>query len=668
MQPGTIVTFFDKDKLTCGICLECKGNRLHLLSEQNRTLKLNLNRVIHHSEKPLNPDLSKDELLKQLKITILAAEHLMESLDTEELWQLLHDEGENFDLPALAELAFGAHPTSEQSAATLRALFADKIHFKFKNGVFAVHPPDKVEQILIKLQRDAEREEELQEGSTWLRKIWDGISVEDPPGKNRHMNLLRELAVLGSDAPEYQKGKELLKRAQINHTDAPFQLLVKLGEMREDENLLILRYGIPTDWSSETEREAEAINRSFNTQTISAMNTHRDMTALEVFTIDSETTRDVDDAVSVDISETSYQVGIHIADVAYHIVPGSQLDREASERMASIYLPEGTIPMFPPLLSEGMFSLTEGQHRLAISVMVDFDSSYEVKSFAITPSVVKVDRRYSYAQSNDLLNSNKSLSSLFEIARHLREKRLQAGALILPLPEMNVKVDESGTVQVSRRERETPSEVIISELMILTNWLCAGYLQERGVSLVYRVQPEPKELLEGAGGGELFINYRQRRLLSRMMLSTSPESHSSLGLTPYSTFTSPIRRYLDLVAQRQLCSALLNDRKPCSEEELKQLIVDTEMNQPKINLIQVQRQKYWLLKHLEGKVGEPLTGLVVRTWANRTELLLNDYLFETSIPSSPGNALTLGSTVTLKLEQVDSRSGLIRVALFPEKV
>ena len=661
MQPGTVVTFFDKDKLTCGICLECKGNKLHLLSEQNRTFNLNLNRVIHHSEKPLNPDLSKDELLKQLKATILAEEHLTESLNTEELWQLLHDEGENFDLPALAELAFGAHPTSEQSAATLRALFADKIHFKFKNGVFAVHPPDKVQQILIKLQRDAEREEELQEGSTWLKKVWEGVHVEDPPGKDRHLDLLRELAIFGSDAPEYQKGKELLKRAQVNHTDAPFQLLVKLGEMREDENLLIPRYGIPTNWLPETEREAEAINRSFTAQTIAAMNTHRDMTALEVFTIDSETTRDVDDAVSVDSAGTSCQVGIHIADVAHHIVPGSQLDKEASERMASIYLPEGTISMFPPLLSEGIFSLTEGQHRLAISIMVDFDSSYEIKTFAITPSVVKVARRYSYDQSNDLLKSDKNLSCLFEIARHLREKRLEKGALILPLPEMMVKVDESGTIQVIRRERETPSEVIISELMIMTNWLCAGFLRERGVPLVYRVQPEPKELLEGAGGDELFINYRQRRLLSRMMLSTTPESHSSLGLTPYSTFTSPIRRYLDLVSQRQLCSALFDDRKFSSEEELKQLIVDTEMNQPKINLLQDQRQKYWLLKHLEGKVGETLTGLVVRTWANRTEFLLKDYLFETSIPFSSADSLSPGTTVTLKLEQVDARSGLIRV-------
>jgi exoribonuclease-2 len=329
--------------------------------------------------------------------------------------------------------------------------------------------------------------------------------------------------------------------------------------------------------------------------------------------------------------------------------------------MASIYLPEGKIPMLPPLLSEGVLSLLEGQQRLAISVMVDFDSSYEIKTFSITPSVVKVGRRYSYTQSDDLIKSDRNLSSLCEIARNLRKKRLKGGALIIPIPEVIVKVDKSGTIQVSRRERETPSEIIISELMILTNWLCAGFLNDKGVPLIYRVQPEPKELLEGAGGDDLFINYQQRRLLSRMMLSTTPGNHNSLGLTPYSTFTSPIRRYLDLVVQRQLRSALLEGEKSYSEEDLKSVIIDTEMKQSHINLLQDQRQKYWLLKYLQDKVGETLTALVVRTLVNRTELLLNDYLFETSIPSSSADPLTPGTTVTVKLEQVDPRSGIIRV-------
>jgi exoribonuclease-2 len=503
----------------------------------------------------------------------------------------------------------------------------------------------------------------LEEGSTWLRKIWGGVTVEDPPGKDIYLKLLRELAIFGSDAPEFQKGKQLLKRAQITHTDAPFQLLVKLGEMREDENLLISRYGIPTDWTPEAEHEAETIHRTFNPQALSTMDTHRDMTGLEVFTIDSETTKDIDDAVSLEISETTYRVGVHIANVANYIVPGSHLDKDASERMASIYLPEGKIPMLPPLLSEGVFSLTAGQPRLTISVMVDFDRACEVKAFSITPSVVKVDRRYSYTQSDDLIKNDKNLSSLFAIARSLRTKRLKEGALILPIPEVIVRVDESGTIQVSRRERESPSEIIISELMILTNWLCAGFLNDRGIPLIYRVQREPKELLEGAGSDDFFINYQQRRLLSRMMLSTIPGSHSSLGLMPYSTFTSPIRRYLDLVVQRQLCSVLLDDEMSYSEEDLKSVIIDTEMNQSTINLLQDQRQKYWLLKYLEDKVGETLTALVVRTLVNRTELLFNDYLFETSIPSSPVDSLTPGTTVTVKLEQVEPRRGLIRVAL-----
>jgi exoribonuclease-2 len=146
-----------------------------------------------------------------------------------------------------------------------------------------------------------------------------------------------------------------------------------------------------------------------------------------------------------------------------------------------------------------------------------------------------------------------------------------------------------------------------------------------------------------------------------MTLSTTPGSHSSLGLKPYSTFTSPIRRYLDLIAQRQLRSVLLEERKPYSEEELKQMIVDAEINQTKINLLQKQRRNYWLFKYLEGKVGESFTALVLRKLLHRSELLIIDYLLETSIPSSPADSLSPGTTITVKLEHVDPRRGLIRV-------
>jgi exoribonuclease-2 len=385
------------------------------------------------------------------------------------------------------------------------------------------------------------------------------------------------------------------------------------------------------------------------------------LTALPLFSIDSETTRDIDDALSIEMAGTSCQVGIHIADVAAHIAPGSQLDKEAAERTASLYLPDGTIPMFPPLLSEDALSLVDGQNRFAISIIIHFDHAYAVTEYAIFPSVIKVRHRYTYTQSDAQIERDTNLSHLLNLTQHLRAQRIKAGALLLPIPELTVKVSDTGAIRVSRRERETPSEVIVSELMILTNWLCATFLNERGIPLVYRNQLEPRETVEGAGKDDLFLNYRQRRLLNRMTLSTTPGSHSSLGLKPYSTFTSPIRRYLDLIAQRQLRSIILEERKPYSEEELRQMIVDTEMNQAKINLVQEQRHNYWLFKYLEGKVGESFSALVVRKLLHRAELLIIDYLLETSIPSSPADSLSPGTTITLKLEHVDTRRGVIRV-------
>ncbi len=661
MEPGKTIIYFDKDKITCGICLARKGNRLHLISEHNREVNLTLSRVVHSSEKSFNLKLPKEDLLKELKTIVQKEENLKERVNTEELWNLLQGEGEHFDLHYITEIAFGTSPTSEQSLSVLRSLFADKVHFKFKGGEFRVHSPHQVQQILMKLQRDAEREKDLEEGSSWFRKKWDGIPTEDPPRKNHYLSLLRELAIFGTDSPRYQEGKQLLQMANLNYPEAPFKLLVKMGEMEEDENLLLPRHGISTQWTSEALEEAEQVSQNCTVQPPSSQNKRRDLTPLKVFSIDGATTLDIDDALSIEASETLHQVGIHITDVAHHITPESHLDREANERITSIYLPEGNIPMLPPLLSEDVISLVKGKDRLAISVIIHFDSSHEIKEFELFPSKVKVEQRYTYTQSDKLISQDQNLSCLFQLARHLRETRLKAGALLLPIPELIIRVDEQKTIQVSKRERETPSEIIVSELMILTNWLCARFLQDRDVPLIYRNQLEPREIVEGAGKDNLSLNYKQRRLLNRVILSTTPENHSGLGLNPYSTFTSPIRRYLDLIAQRQLRSVLIGDRKPYSEEELKQLIVDIGSTQTKVNLAHEQRRKYWLIKHLEGKVGERMPALVLNHSFNRCELLLTDYLLEISIPSSPAESLPPNTSIEVTLETADAWQGLVRV-------
>jgi exoribonuclease-2 len=662
MKPGTIVSYFDKDRITSAICLECKETKLHLLTEQNREINLGASRVIHSTPTSLKADSSRDNLLKTLKILLEEAEALKGGINTEELWNLVQGEADRLDVSYLAALVFGSSPTSAQTAATLRALYDDKIHFKFNQGSFIIHTAEQVQQIEMKLQREAERERDLAEGSDWLKKKWAGTPVDDPARKSHYVELLRGIAVFGDEYPEAPKVSELLKRAQLNQPDMALKLLIKMGAMGENENILLERHGIPSGWTQEALKQSEHIRQSFNGALPPVHPLRRDLQNLAVFSIDSETTRDVDDAVSLELSDEGSRVGIHIADVAEFILPGTPLDKEASERTASLYLPEGKIPMLPTPLSEDILSLAEGQSRLAVSIVIQFDRSLNLVGFTIFPSVISVSRRYTYAEANDLISDRGDFSYLYELARHLREKRVGAGALLLPIPELNITVEEDGTIQICKRERELPSEILISELMILTNWLCAEFIRQQAVPLVYRNQPPPRETIAGAGKDNLVLNLRQRRLLNRVTLSTSAGSHSSLGLKPYSTFTSPIRKYADLVAQRQLKAALLGDRTPHSEASLQQIIADIEVNGSKINLVQEQRQRYWLTKYLEGKIGNTLNALAINQAFNRLDLFLTDYLIETSIPCSPASAPAPGTTMTVRLDKVDVFTGTIRVS------
>lgn len=662
MKAGTIVSYFDKDRITSAICLECKETRLHLLTAQNREINLGVSRVIHSTPTALKADSSRENLLKTLKTLLEEAETLKAGINTEELWNLVQGEADRLDVPYLAALIFGSSPTSAQTAATLRALYDDKIHFKFNQGSFIIHTAGQVQQIEMKLQREAERERDLGEGSDWLRKKWAGIPVDEPARKSHYVELLRGIAVFGDEYPEAQKASELLKRAQLNQPDAALKLLIKMGEMEENENILLERHGIPAAWTQEALQESEHIRQSFNEELPPAHPLRQDLQNLAVFSIDSETTRDVDDAVSLELSDAGSRVGIHIADVAEFILPGTQLDKEAAERTASLYLPEGKIPMLPTPLSEDILSLTEGKSRLAVSIVIQFDRSLDLTGFTVLPSVIRVSRRYTYVEANGLISDSSDLSYLYELARHLREKRISVGALLLPIPELNITVSEDGAIQICKRERELPSEILISELMILTNWLCAEFLRQQAVPLVYRNQPPPRDTIPGAGKDNLVLNLRQRRLLNRVTLSTTAGSHSSLGLQPYSTFTSPIRKYADLVAQRQLKAALSGDQKPHSEEELKQIIADLEINGAKINLVQEQRNRCWLTKYLEGKIGDTLNALVINQAFNRCDLFLTDYLVETSIPCSPSSVLTPGTALRVRLDRVDVFTGTIRVS------
>jgi exoribonuclease-2 len=662
MEPGKVIGFIENKKILLAVCLEVKKDRLHCLTEANREINLSSQRVLLKSPYTLNLVESRATLIEGVKGAVEKQESLKGEVNPQELWEMVKDEGESFSIQYLSDVVFGKRSSFDHGGAVLRALFEDRIYFKLQKDEFSPYTPFQVEHNILKIQKEAEREEMLREGSEWLKAIWDVKDVKDPPRKDEYIELLKEMAIYGEEGPNYSKTKELLRRTKLTQPDAAFKLMVKMGLWDEDENLLLYRYQIPVEWPDEMTSEVERICSQCSLE--GWRNGRRDMTSLTCFSIDYETTRDVDDALSLEIrGDKNFRVGIHVTDVSAILPVDSLINEEAFDRGESIYLPEGKISMIPLLLSEDLCSLIAERERPAISIFTDLDRNGNILNFEIAPTTIEIKERLTYAEVDRGVGKDDTFTILLELSQGLRKKRIERGALILSIPEVLVRVNREKNITVEKRERETASQIIVSEFMILANWLVARFFKERGVLSIYRSQLEPREQMDSAADNlpQLLLNYRQKRLLSRAALSTLPSPHSTLGLDCYTTITSPIRRYMDLVVQRQLKSVLNGSQPEYGEEELKRIITELEITQSRIRIVEQQRLRYWLLRYLERMIGQEVTAMVLERNHRGYPLLLTDYLLEVDT-HIPNGVFQPGDEVTVRVEKVDPRLEILRVS------
>ncbi|MBW1982946.1 MAG: RNB domain-containing ribonuclease, partial [Deltaproteobacteria bacterium] len=509
IRPGTVVEFFDKKKLVCAVCIGVKNERIQVLTESGRTGNVTSKRILHSSEAGLDISSGRENLQLTLKEIVDRRLQLMRQVSVAELWDLLQDEEEGFACEQLAELCFSEQISSDHTAAVLRALLDDAMRFKYKGGMFYPLSAERLEQIRLQQERQAQRERETAEGAAWLAAVWKGEEAKEPENRRRYIQMLKDYCLLGTEAPNYQQIKKLLNLAQVPQPHGPFQILVRLGIWSEDENLYLHRFGIQEEFPEEIAAAAGRIEVAIDVKE------REDLSFLTVLTIDGPMTRDFDDALSVRFLDGRVEVGVHIADAAELIVPESILDEEALERATSLYLPDKRIPMLPEVLSEGVCSLRLGEERLALSLLAYFNQEDQLEEYRFALSRVKVKRQLTYSEANEMLAEDKTLGYLFRLCTRLRRQRIAAGALLLPLPEIRVWVNGSGTIHLNKIDRETPAQVIVSELMILANSLAAKELAARGVPAIYRSQDKPQEIVEPDASDELYRNYRQRRYLSR---------------------------------------------------------------------------------------------------------------------------------------------------------
>ena len=376
---------------------------------------------------------------------------------------------------------------------------------------------------------------------------------------------------------------------QSRHVNPEGEIIEVLGPASApgvDVLSIIRKYHLPTEFSSGVLDQAERIPESVDPQQIAG---REDLRKQFIVTIDPDDARDFDDAINVEkLSNGGWQLGVHIADVAAYVEPGSALDREARRRGNSVYLPDRVIPMLPERLSNGVCSLKPEVDRLTHSVFIQFDKRGVARGARFGRSVIRSAHRLTYKEAYAILMSpprdllSERLHLAWELASLLRRKRFEHGALDLDFPEVKVVVDSRGKPVRLERVENDESHQLIEEFMLAANEAVARELKKRAIPTIYRVHenPDPEKLAEyrefalsfGYKVGDLTLRLELQRLLSeirgkpeeqalkvgllkslkRARYEPRPLGHYGLSKTNYLHFTSPIRRYADLIVHRAL--------------------------------------------------------------------------------------------------------------------
>ena len=421
--------------------------------------------------------------------------------------------------------------------------------------------------------------------------------------KSRHFNyvapdnskLPRDIYVSMEDTKESEHGDKVVVKIDqwptrhLNAEGSIIEVLGRDGEPAVDIKSIIHQFKLPFKFDKNILAETQDLPLSISPDEIT---TRLDLRDELIITIDPEDAKDFDDAISLKKDKKgNWLLGVHVADVSYYVEQNTAVDVEARKRGTSVYLPGTVIPMLPEVLSNGICSLKEGEDRLTKGVFFTYAPDGNLLRSEIKHSVINVKKRLTYHNATKILmesdekDTNPVTNLLFEastLAKLLYKKRMKEGALELNLPEINIRVSEDGKIDTIEKVKRDISHIIIEEFMVASNQAVATFMHQNSLPSINRSHPEPDEdeMLDFA---EFIFNCKNKRInpfdkkrlqafldeisdhpesyiINLMLLrslrkaeySTTEESHFALGLEHYAHFTSPIRRYPDLIVHRLL--------------------------------------------------------------------------------------------------------------------
>lgn len=488
------------------------------------------------------------------------------------------------------------------------------------------------------------------------------------------------------------------------------QVLGLPGEHETEIHSILAEYGLPYDFPTEVEADAEKIDRTITPEEVKK---RRDMRKILTFTIDPKDAKDFDDAISLQkLDNGNWEIGVHIADVSHYVRPGTILDDEAYKRATSVYLVDRVVPMLPEVLSNDVCSLRPNEDKFTFSAVFELNDKAEIVSQWFGRTVIHSNRRFTYEEAQERIETGKGdlaeeILLLDKLAKILRKERLKHGAIAFDRMEVKFNLNENNDPIGVYFKISKDANHLIEEFMLLANKKVSEYVsltrkgEETGNTFVYRIHddPDPTKLLAlkdfvstfgyrmnlanskkvaesmnkllkdvKGKGEENMVETLAMRTMSKAVYSTENIGHYGLAFSHYSHFTSPIRRYPDLVAHRLLQHYLDGGKSPnaaeyeemmkhCSAQE--RLAADAERDSI----------KYMQVKFMEKHVGEFFEGVVSGTadfgfWVEIPEngaegliklrdLIDDSYFHEAKTHSivgmRTGRTFQLGDTVKIKV-------------------
>lgn len=498
----------------------------------------------------------------------------------------------------------------------------------------------------------------------------------------------------------------------------PFGEVVKVlgfpGENNVEMQSILLEYEYPLEFPKDVEKEANKISDKISSSEIKSRRDFRDVFTI---TIDPKDAKDFDDAISYRrLPNGNHEVGVHIADVSYYVKPGSAIDREAQERGTSVYLVDRTIPMLPEKLCNNVCSLRPDEEKLTFSTVFEMNDKAEILNKWIGKTVIKSNRRFAYEEVQTMIEGGDGdfkdeILVLNDLATKLREKRMAQGSINFHSEEVKFVLDEKMHPIDTYVKVQNEANMLIEDFMLLSNKTIAESIGKKdskyhGYTFVYRVHDEPNpeklynfialvsrlgfsmnistrenlvksynalfEAVEGRGEKNM-VESVALRTMAKAMYSTVNIGHYGLAFPFYTHFTSPIRRYPDLMVHRLIERYIIENKPSVSQGEYEQLCQHASEMERKAAEMERESVKFKQAEYLQDKVGNEFDGHIsgVSKWGIYVELkdskceglvryntLADDfyYLDEENfrvIGQETRQIFRLGDTVKVRIEAVD---------------